>query len=198
MQHLLFALLVATVATSILTVSRPETEPMTAPQHVVPAPVQAAATVQTAPLYATVVKPFGASVRAAPSLEAGGLYNAACGASLQAAAVESGWVKVQTEAGFGWIGTGRVTLGSEPARIDCSGKRFLYSGGEVWAFVPTDCLGLRSRPSGEATALACVANGHLFTVVDGPFDPGDGDDWFKVSSPTTGTGWVQGGQLFPL
>jgi hypothetical protein len=57
---------------------------------------------------------------------------------------------------------------------------------------------LRSRPSREAAVLDCVYNGHTYMIVDGPFEPGTGEDWIKVTSPTTGTGWALADHLFPV
>lgn len=146
---------------------------------------------------ATVVKPFGASIRVAPSADAPAMFNTPCGASWPVVAVESGWVKVKTDAGNGWIGGGRVALGTGAQAVDCAGKRFVYSTAEVWTLVPSGCLDVRSRPSRETSSIACVSNGHIFTVVDGPFDPGTGEDWFKVTSPSTGTGWTLAEHLYP-
>ena len=46
--------------------------------------------------------------------------------------------------------------------------------------------------------LDCVYNGHSYAIVDGPFDPGTGEDWIKVTSPTTGTGWALAENLYPF
>ena len=43
-----------------------------------------------------------------------------------------------------------------------------------------------------------MANGHDYTVIDGPFDPGTGEDWFKVTSLTTGPGWALAEYLYPI
>jgi len=195
MQLAIHAFVLASIA-SIVLVGKTLTEP------VGPAPVHELVPVATAsapaPSYATVVKPFGASVRVAPSWEAVGLYNAACGMSVPVAAVDGGWVKIHSEGKVGWIAASRVVLGTEPIAVDCADQPFLHASTEASTFSPTGCLSLRSRPSPEAAELACVGNGHVYAVVDGPFDPGAGGDWFRVSSPTTGTGWVQANYLHPL
>jgi hypothetical protein len=196
MRPLPCALLVAACATAIL-IGRAQADRPEPPEAETPVIVPAEARREPAALYATVVKPFGASIRVAPALDAAGLYNAPCGTVLLATSVESGWVKVQTSVGAGWIGSGRVTVGDGPAATDCVDKRFLAATGDAWTLVETGCLSLRQRPSPESSSLACVGNGHQFTVVDGPFDPGSGDDWFKVTSPTTGTGWIPADRLYP-
>jgi hypothetical protein len=193
-QHVAHALIVAGFATAIL-VGRSMIEPPRAPEaSPTPAP-----TVTRAPaIYATVVKRFGAAIRVAPSQEAATLLNVACGAVMQALLIERGWVKVRTDAGDGWIGASRLAVANGPASVDCSGHRFLYPTGDAWTLVRSGCQGLRVRPSDDADEIACVGNGHIFSMVDGPFDPGTGGDWFKVSSPTTGTGWVPAETLYPL
>jgi hypothetical protein len=196
MQLLAHALIVASVATAIL-IARSAVEVHTAPSPPIAAPAPAVATTPAPAIYATVVKPFGASIRVAPSLEAAGLYNVSCGAVLPALAIERGWVKVQTEVGVGWIGASRVAVGNGPAATGCSSHRFLYPTADARASVSSGCLRLQPRPSLDDADLACVGNGHVFSVVDGPVDPGTGEDWFKVSSPTTGTGWVPAEHLYP-
>lgn len=160
-------------------------------------------TVQKAPvaerpaLYARVVKSFGASVRAVPSSEAAILHSVRCGDTWPVLAVDQGWVKIRTESGTGWVGGSRVAVSSTPPSVDCSDARFIRPAGSASTSVPSGCLSLRSRPSSEATILSCVDNGHLYAVLDGPFDPGTGDDWFRVSSPSTGSGWALGQHLYP-
>lgn len=148
--------------------------------------------------YATVVKAFGASIRVAPGQDAAGLFNAGCGTLLPVIGVESGWVKVRTPLGDGWVGDGRVVVSDAPAPVDCSGKRTLDKAADARVLVPADCAALQPRPSREADALDCIQTGHRFTVVDGPFDPGTGEDWFKVTSTSTGTGWLPGEFLYPM
>jgi hypothetical protein len=194
MQHLTQALIVASFATVIL-VGRTMIEP---PRVAEPQPTPAPTVTRAPAIYATVVKPFGAAIRVAPSQEAASLFNVACGEVMQALLIERGWVKVRTEVGVGWIGASRVAVANGPASVDCSGHRFLYPPGAAWTLVHSGCLGLRVRPSEDADEIACVGNGHIFSMVDGPFDPGSGGDWFRVSSPTTGTGWVPAETLYPL
>lgn len=147
-------------------------------------------------LFARVVKPFGASVRAVPSSEAAILYSIRCGDTWPVLSVEQGWVKIRTESGAGWVGGSRVAVSSAPPAVDCSDARFIYPTGSAATSVPSGCLSLRNRPSSEATILSCVDNGHVYAVLDGPFDPGSGDDWFRVSSPSTGSGWALAKHLY--
>lgn len=163
----------------------------------VPAETPASDSEQRSALFARVIKPFGAVVRALPSNESAIVFNSRCGDTWQALAVEGGWVKIRAENAIGWIGGSRVHVSSVPPTVDCSEARHVYPTGYFWIYVPTGCLNLRSRPSFEAASLACVETGHTYAVLDGPFDPGSGDDWFRVTSPTTGTGWVLAAHLFP-
>jgi hypothetical protein len=194
MQLAIHALMLATIAAAVMV-----GKSLVVPAD--PAPVQEpepAAIVSTpTPAYATVAKPFGASVRVAPSWEAAGLYNAACGMTMPVASAEGGWVKIHTEGKVGWVAASRVVLGDGPAPVDCADQHRLFASAEASTFSPNGCLSLRSRPSPEAAELACVGNGHVYAMVDGPFDPGAGGDWFRVSSPTTGTGWVPADHLHP-
>jgi len=146
---------------------------------------------------ATVSKRFGAAVRAAPSSDAPALFNAGCGDVFPVMVIQGGWVQVQTEAGPSWIGGGRVVVGGAPASVDCSDERFFGLATSATTAVTTGCLSLRARPSREAAMLGCVENGHMYTIIDGPFDPGTGEDWIRVSSPSTGTGWALAQYLYP-
>jgi hypothetical protein len=178
-RSLLQALIVGTVAAVVLmTDVLAETTPDRGTTDLQGSNQPNAPEVQGSGQRATVVKSFGASIRVAPSADAPVMFNAPCGTSWPVVSVERGWVKVKTDAGNGWIGGGRVSIvgGAQPA--DCSEKRFISTTAEVWTLVPSGCLDLRGRPSREAASIACVGNGHLFTVVDGPFDPGSGEDWF--------------------
>jgi hypothetical protein len=202
MQRLLYALLVTVFAAAMLTIARADAAPPDTADRAASmrasSSVQAEPSPQPAVRFATVVKPFGASIRVAPSLDAARLSNAACGALLPVSTVRSGWVKVRTPAGDGWIGVGRVTVSDAPISVDCAARRFLDQAADARTFVPGACAALQARPSHDAVALDCVENGHRFTVVDGPFDPGTGEDWFKVTSPPTGTGWLLAEHLYPV
>ena len=198
MRSLLQALIVGTVAAVVLmTDVLAETTPDRSTTDLQGSSQPSTPDVQGTAQRATVVKPFGASIRVAPSADAPAMFNAPCGSNWPVVAVESGWVKVKTDAGNGWIGGGRVSMLSSAQAVDCSNRRFIYATAEVWTLVPSGCLDVRSRPSREAASLACVSNGHIFTVVDGPFDPGTGEDWFRVTSSSTGTGWTLADNLYP-
>jgi len=199
---MLGALIVAAAAAGLLVVaaraeSRPDTRVESRLETRVQTVGQAATVEQRLSLVARVVKPFGGTVRVLPSSDAAIMFNARCGDDWPVLAVDSGWVKVQTDRGTGWIGGGRVAVRSAPASVDCSDARLLIPSGYVSTFVPAGCLVLRSRPSADAMGLDCVENGHIYAVLDGPFDPGTGDDWFKVTSPSTGTGWTLAENLNP-
>jgi hypothetical protein len=135
----------------------------------------------------------------APSSEAATLLSAACGEIWPVVEVQGGWVKVRLDdgAGDGWIGGARVSVNSSPRTANCAGSRMLYPGADVYTSVTSGCLSLRTSPSRDASQLACVPNGHDYTVEDGPFDPGTGEDWFNVYSPSTGQGWALAEYLYP-
>ena len=148
-------------------------------------------------LVASVVKANGAALRVAPSSEAAPLGISDCGDIWPVLAVDGGWVKVKTFGGVAWIGGARVSVGSEGTQPACSDARPFLIGGSATTFVSAGCLSLRTRPSREANVLDCVNNGHVYSVVDGPFDPGTGEDWIKVTSANTGTGWALAEHLYP-
>lgn len=186
MRQVLHALIVATIALAMLAMLasavRAETLGRTAG-----APQEGQ---QRNQLYATVVRQYGAAIRVGPSSDAPIMFSAGCGDIWPVLETSGGWVKVRTDAGSGWIGGGRVVVTTATAFADCSVSRFIYPTGYVTTYVETGCLSLRATPSREAAIRACVKNNHQYMVTDGPFDPGTGEDWFKVTSPSTGSGWV--------
>jgi hypothetical protein len=202
MRRLLGALIVAAVATSVVVVgaraeSRADIRTERRPDAGGETSKHATIAEPRLSLFAGVVKPFGATIRAVASPDAAIMFNTRCGDVWPVLAVAGGWVKVRTGSGVGWIGGSRVVVSSAPVQVDCKDARFLYPMGYVSTVVPAGCLSLQSRPSADATRLSCVANDHRYVVLDGPFDPGTGDDWFKVTSPSTGTGWTLAAHLFP-
>ena len=211
MRQLRHAVIVAATAAVVLVVvaraeslvqpsthSIAQARPASPNEHADGSTVQAASVAQRPVLFARVVKPFGASIRALPSSDAAVLFNTRCGDTWPVLTVERGWVKVRSEAGSGWIGGSRVIVSTTPPTVDCSDARFIAPNVYVRTVVPSGCLTMRSRPGDDASALDCVENGHLYAVLDGPFDPGSGDDWFRVSSPGTGTGWALAKHLRPI
>jgi hypothetical protein len=211
MRQLRHALIVAAAAAVVLVVVA-RAESLTQPGHSSIAQARpaasrdatessslpAASASQRPVLFARVIKSFGASVRALPSSDSAILLGTRCGDVWPVLNVERGWVKVRTEIGSGWIGGSRVVVSSTPPTVDCSEARFISPSAYVRAQAPSVCLTLHSRPGDDAPALDCADNGHVYAVLDGPFDPGSGDDWFRVTSPSTGTGWALAKHLFPI
>lgn len=150
-----------------------------------------------ADVYARVIKPYGAAIRVSPSSDAPIMFHTQCGDIWPVVYEQGGWVRIQAELGAGWIGGGRVAVGSPPPRADCRNARFIFTTGYVETYVPTGCLSLRAQPSRQAAILACVPNGHTYLVTNGPFDPGTGEDWFEVYSRATGPGWSLADHLYP-
>ena len=148
-------------------------------------------------LYARVSKPFGAAIRVAPDSDAPIMFHTPCGDTWPVIGQQGGWVQIQTGVGGGWIGGARVVTGAPPPPVNCAGGRFVFTTGYVSTYVPTGCLSLRAEPSREGRILACVPNGHIYLVTNGPLDPGTGEDWFEVYSPRTGTGWSLAAHLYP-
>ena len=211
MRQLRHALMVAAAAAVVLVVvaraesltqhrtdSIPQARPASPRDDAIRSAVQSATASQRPALFARVTRPFGASVRAVPSSDAAIVFNSGCGDTWPVLTLERGWVKVRTETGSGWIGGSRVVVSSSPPTVDCSEARFISPNAYVRALVPSVCLTLHSRPGDDAPALDCVDNGHVYTVLDGPFDPGSGDDWFRVTSPSTGSGWALAEHLYPV
>jgi hypothetical protein len=148
-------------------------------------------------LVAQVVEPFGATIRTVPSTEGALVIGSRCGDLWPVLGVERGWVKVRTASGTGWVGGSRILVTKAPPTLDCSSARFIAPAGSAVVSVPSGCASLRSRPAADAPALDCVGTGHLYTVLDGPFGAGGGNDWFRVSSPGTGSGWTKAEHLYP-
>jgi hypothetical protein len=147
---------------------------------------------------ARVTRRFGAAVRSAPSSDAPVLDNVQCGDILPVIGFEHGWVQVLDGDTESWVGGGRVSVGSPPAPASCRTARALYVDTDIAAYVDSGCLSLRASASREARMLACVKNGHEYHILDGPFDPGTGEDWFEVYSASTGTGWALAKYLYPV
>ena len=58
-------------------------------------------------------------------------------------------------------------------------------------------MSLRDEPARDAAIDACVQNGYQYQIINGPFDPGTGEDWFVVYSQGTGSGWALAEYLYP-
>jgi len=164
--------------------------------HAAPLDASDVADVRVTP-QARVIRQFGANVRAEPGGDAEVLDTVSCGDVLPVIGFQDGWVHVIDGDIDGWIGGSRVAVGSPPAPAHCEGARTFYLGEEVATSVKTGCLSLRNEPSEDARMLSCVKNGHEYTIWNGPFDPGTGDDWFFVYSPSTGYGYVLAKYLVP-
>jgi hypothetical protein len=148
-------------------------------------------------LYARIARPFGAALRESPSSQSELTASLLCGEAYPVLEMRDGWVKVRVTDGTGWVGGGRVTVGSPPPPADCDGARDMLAYSHVTTWVESGCLSLRTQPSRNAPITACVQNGYDYVLVDGPFDPGTGEDWFRVQGRGTGYGWVLAEHLFP-
>ena len=147
---------------------------------------------------ARVIKPFGAALRTDPSSDAPVIESLQCGDILPVIGFENGRVQVLDGDTEGWVGGGRVSVGTPPAQTTaCHTSRALYVGEDVVTDVDSGCLSLRATPSREARMLGCVKNNHVYGIVDGPIDPGTGKDWFQVYSASTGAGWSTAEYLYP-
>ena len=162
-----------------------------------PSPIPPVPSVAQSWTEARVIKPFGAALRRAPSSDAEVLFIVPCDSLLPVIAERGGWIQTEIGGLFGWVGGGRVRVGTNPPHADCEGG-FTFDVGDVVAtFVPTGCLSLRAEPSRDAHIYHCVSNGHRYRIVNGPIDPGSGEDWFEVWSSSTGSGWVLAEHIFP-
>jgi hypothetical protein len=202
MRHLLYAPFVAAVVAIILVAgARAELREATVEARTAAVDVANAHAPEPAAehpvLVAQVIEPFGATIRAVPSSDGTIVAGSRCGEIWPVLGVDRGWVKVRTAAGTGWLGGSRVLVTSSPPTVDCSAARFIAPSDSATVSVTAGCASLRNRPAADAPILDCVGAGHTYTVLDGPFDAGQGDDWFRVSSPETGSGWTLAAYLHP-
>jgi hypothetical protein len=191
-RQVLHALIVATIALAVLaSAARAETLGRVGVAGGVADEGQ-----QRGSMYATVVKAYGAAVRVGPASDAPIMFNTGCGDIWPVMETAGGWVKVRTDDGPGWIGGARVIVSSGVPSLDCGEARFFVVNDDVKTYVATGCLSLRATPSRDGAILACVKNDHNYRVIDGPVDAGTGEDWFKVTSASTGPGWVLADHIY--
>jgi len=143
-----------------------------------------------------VIERFGAALRLTPSSTAAVYVVAACGEQLPVVAIGNGWYQVHTPTGDLWVGGARVADAANPPAYDCSGAVTFQTNDQVVTSVPSGCLSLRETPATDAPYVYCVDNGHRYVIVNGPI-AADGEDWFQVTSASTGSGWVIARYLLP-
>lgn len=172
--------------------------PAPTPRAATPPP-QTAATATPTPTTRSivVVKQYGAAVRASPSSDAPIIAMAPCGARLGVLGAQSGWTRVALDGQReGWMGDFRIADAANPPAFDCSSAVTFRPNDAVVTRVQTGCLSLRDQPSRSGAILRCVENGTRYTIVNGPIEV-NGEDWFQVTNPTLGTGWVLAQFLLP-
>jgi hypothetical protein len=131
---------------------------------------------------------YGTALRAAPNSDARIIVVLGCGTTLRQVGVNGDWYHtVTSNQTDGWVGGARI----EPAgsAVDCAGAVTYQPGDQALSHVQSGCLSLRSSPSRDASFTHCVSNGHVYTILNGPINV-SGEDWFEVTSPSTGSGWV--------
>lgn len=153
------------------------------------------------PASLVVIRRFGAALRSSPSSDARVLAMLGCGASMQVVGANAGWYYVAytdavTLTTRGWVGAARVADANNPPAYSCNGAITFRIGEHVYTKVRSGCLSLRVTPSRSAVYTHCVANYHEYAILNGPLGVG-ADDWFKVFSPSTGSGWALAQYLFP-
>ncbi len=153
------------------------------------------------PAAVTVVKQYGAALRSVPSSDARIKVMLGCGAYLQVLGENSGWYYVSytddvTPTTTGWVGKARVGSANTPLTRICANAVTFRIGEHVYTQVATGCLSLRVSPSRSAVYHYCVSNYHDYVVVNGPIGVAQ-DDWFEVTSRSTGTGWALAQYLRP-
>lgn len=137
---------------------------------------------QPAAEYLRVIKPYGAAVQAAPTNYSATLFTASCDDVFPLLNQSGDWYEVYVGLTYlpgvetGWIGGGRVQTGAYPPSADCGGAPTFPIAETVRTYVATGCLSLRPRPSRQAAILSCVNNHHVYLIVNGPLDPGTGED----------------------
>ena len=157
--------------------------------------------VQAASTALRVDKQYGASLRVAPSSEARIEKILGCGAYLRVLGQNAGWYYVSyvdavTPMTTGWVGKARVADANAPLSAVCARAVTFQIGQHVYTRVASDCLSLRVSPSRSAVYHHCVSNYHDYVIVNGPIAVGV-DDWFQVTSRSTGIGWALAQYLRP-
>lgn len=143
-----------------------------------------------------VIKHFGAALRSAPSSSATIGTVLTCGATLRVEDAAGGWYHVSIENYDGWVGGARVADASNPPAYDCTDAYTFQPRQHGYSYVTTGCLSLRTAASRRAAYRYCVRNFHDYTVLNGPIEVA-GEDWFQVSSRSTGSGWALAVYLLP-
>jgi len=161
----------------------------------------AAATRQATPAAVTVIKRFGAALRSAPSSNSYVKHMLGCGAYLRVLGTSNGWYYVSyvdavTPTTTGWVGGARVGPANAPLAQICANAVTFQIGEHVYTHVASGCLSLRVSTSRSAVYHYCVSNGHDYVILNGPIGVGQ-DDWFEVTSRSTGTGWALAQYLRP-
>lgn len=146
-------------------------------------------------------KQYGASLRAQPSSDARIEKILSCGAYLRVLGQNAGWYYVSyvdavTPTTTGWVGKARVADANAPLSAVCAHAVTFQVGQHVYTRVASGCLSLRVSPSRSAVYYHCVSNYHGYVIVNGPIAVG-ADDWFQVTSRSTGTGWALAQYLRP-
>ena len=156
---------------------------------------------QAIPSAVTVIKRFGAALRVAPRSSARVSKMLSCGAYLQVLGAQGGWYYVSylddvTPTTHGWVGAARVGDPNTPLTPICFNAVTFLIGHHVYTKVASGCLSLRVSPSRSAPYNHCVSNYHDYVIINGPIGVGN-DDWFQVTSRSTGTGWALAQYLRP-
>jgi hypothetical protein len=161
-----------------------------APTAVAPTPPpRIEAPTQPTAVRARVIRRYGAAIRTSPSSDAEILAMVACNQVLNVLESQGGWRRVSNGSVVGWVGDARIAAGADPGPVDCRGAITFPVGARAVASVPSGCLSLRGDPSRRASFEHCVPTGHGLQIINGPREV-DGEDWFEVRSPSSGSGWA--------
>jgi hypothetical protein len=153
------------------------------------------------PSAVTVIRQFGAALRVIPSSDAAVKKMVGCGAYLRVIGQNAGWYHVSytdavTPTLNGWVGKARVGAANTPLSRICANAVTFQIGEHVYTKVASGCLSLRVIASRNAVYYHCVSNYHDYAIVNGPIGVSQ-DDWFQVTSSSTGTGWALAQYLRP-
>jgi hypothetical protein len=143
-----------------------------------------------------IYKRFGAALRKSPSSNARIVRVLPCGQDLAVVKANQGWYYVDVGPYEGWVGGARVADENNPPAYDCTDAYTFQMHQRAYSYVRTGCLSLRVTPSRNAVYHYCVANYHNYVVTNGPIEVA-GEDWFQVTSPSTGAGWSLAVYLLP-
>ncbi|NMA52955.1 MAG: SH3 domain-containing protein, partial [Peptococcaceae bacterium] len=130
------------------------------------------------------------NIRSGPGTNHGVVAQGNSGERYQVLDKSGDWVRIQLTTGTGWVSgwlgkleggqapTPQAPAGQPPATTPVSGSKVATVSGSV--------VNIRSGPGTTNPVVGSVVQGNNLTVL------GQEGDWYQVSLPTGGTGWIAG------